>query len=90
MTREYCYVEIALKCINDITSPTAKDSTVSERQSLEEPNTRQPFEVSPSTDLACPEAMDKNSQPSPTGEPDKPTRRTRSGQAIPQPERLDL
>jgi len=36
----------------DITSPTAEDSTVSERQSLEEPNTCQPFEVSPSTHFA--------------------------------------
>jgi len=74
----------------DITSPTAEYSTVSERQSLEEPNTHQPFEVSLFTDLACPETMNKDSQSSPTREPDKSTRRTRSGRAIRQPERLDL
>jgi len=67
----------------DITSPTAEDSTVSERQSLEEPNT-------PSTHLACPETMNKDSQSSPTREPDKSTRRTSSGRRIRQPERLDL
>jgi len=66
----------------NITSPTAEYSTVSERQSLEEPNTHQPFEGSPSTDLACPKTMNKDSQSSPTREPDKYTRRTRSGRAI--------
>jgi len=74
----------------DIVLPTAEDSTVSERQSPEQSNTHQPFEVSPSTHVTCPETMDKDSQASPTREPDKSTRRTRSGRTIRQPERLDL
>jgi len=74
----------------DILLPTAEDSTVGESQSPEQSNTRQPFEVSPSTHVTSPETMDEDSQSSPTREPDKSTRRTRSGRTIWQPERLDL
>jgi len=74
----------------DIVLPTAEVSTVGERQSPELSNTHQPFEVSPSTHVTCQETMDKDSQSSPTREPDKSTQRTRSGRAIQQPERLDL
>jgi len=55
----------------DITPPTAEYYTVSERQFLGEPNTCQPFEISPSTDLANSETMNKNSQSLPTREPAK-------------------